>query len=522
VTTFSDFLQRAATAGAQRTAVEDDTGTMTYGELDGRASRLAHAIGTLGVERGDRVADVQLNSARAVETIFGLARSGAIRVPINARLVDHEIRYIIEDSEPRVVILGVGYEHLAAPLLAEVGSVRAVLCHQLPAALPTACDDYEAALAAADMSDPGMAVGWDDCCSIRYTGGTTGRPKGVLLTHRSEVLSSFNILLDEVDLTRDDVFLHLQPLSHGGGGFVPPAVLRGATNIVPSAFSADAVLRLIEERGVTVVKLVPTMLLRLLTHPYLARRDLHTLRRVIYGASSMPVEPLRAAVRRFGPIFVQGYAQTEVPMTITCLGPEDHDFDNNPKAARRLSSAGRPVSTVRVKIVDAEGRAVPTGDVGEIAVQSPHQMTCYWRNDAATKESVVDGWVHTGDIGRTDEDGYVYILDRKGDVIITGGYNVYPREVENVLHQHPAVLEAAAFGVEHPDWVESVHAAVVVRAGEAVDADELIRFCSGRLSTYKRPKHIHLLDALPKNAVGKIVRREVRETVTALGKVGSA
>jgi acyl-CoA synthetase (AMP-forming)/AMP-acid ligase II len=521
VTTFSDFLKRAARDDAQRLAVESDDNVVSYGELDERATRLACALRALGVGKGDRVADVQPNSARAVETIFGLARSGAIRVPINARLIDAEVRFIVEDAEPRVVVLGEGHEHLAAELLDQVPSVHAALCHRLPDVVPAGCLDYETALAAADLDLPDTEVGWDDFCTIRYTGGTTGRPKGVLLTHRSEVLSSFNILLDEVALTGDDVFLHLQPLSHGGGGFVPPAVLRGAANIVPSAFSAEGVLQLIEERGVTVVKLVPTMLLRLLTHPDLAHRDLHTLKRVIYGASSMPLEPLRAAVRRFGPIFVQGYAQTEVPMTITCLGPEDHDLDNNPKAAHRLASAGRPVSTVRVKIVDDQGRRLRAGEVGEIAVQSPHQMTCYWRNESATKETIVDGWVHTGDVGRMDEDGYVFILDRKGDVIITGGYNVYPREVEDALHLHPAILEAAAFGVEHADWVESVQAAVVLRPGEHVTAELLMRFCAERLSTYKRPKQIHLLDALPKSSAGKIVRREVRELVAvhSMGRV---
>jgi acyl-CoA synthetase (AMP-forming)/AMP-acid ligase II len=386
-----------------------------------------------------------------------------------------------------------------------------VLCHRPPAPAPDRCHDYEAALASADPARLTPAVGWDDFCSIRYTGGTTGRPKGVLLTHRAEVLSSFNILLDEVALTPDDVFLHLQPLSHGGGGFVPPAVLRGARNIVPGAFGSEDVLRLVEERRVTVIKLVPTMLLRLLSHPDFGRRDLSSLRRVIYGASAMPVEPLRAAVERLGPIFVQGYAQTEVPMTITCLGPDDHDLVNNPRAAHRLASAGRPVSTVRIKIVDDEGRAVPSGTVGEIAVQSPHQMSCYWRDDAATAETIVDGWVHTRDIGRIDADGYLYILDRKGDVIITGGYNVYPREVEDVLHAHPAVAEAAVFGVEHPDWVEAVEAAVVVRPGAGVRAEELVAFCAQRLTAYKRPKRIHLLNALPKSPAGKIVRREVRQ-----------
>jgi long-chain acyl-CoA synthetase len=517
MTTFSDFLERAARDGADRVAVEDDAGIVSYGQLDRRASRLAGALRAFGVRTGDRVADVQSNGARAVETIFGVARSGAIRVPINSRLIDRDIGYIVEDSEPRVVVLGASHQHLAVTLLSQVSSVRAVLCHELPDPVPAGCYAYEAALAASSAEPPGVAVGWEDYCSIRYTGGTTGRPKGVLLTHRSEVLSSFNILLDEVSLTCDDVFLHLQPLSHGGGGFVPPAILRGARNIVPSAFGAGDVLRLIEERCVTVVKLVPTMLLRLLAHSDFERRNLRTLTRVIYGASPMPVEPLRAAVRQLGPIFVQGYAQTEVPMTITCLGPEDHDLDNNPKAAQRLASAGRPVSTVRVKIIDDEGRRLPPGEIGEIAVQSPHQMACYWRNEDATRKTIVDGWVHTGDIGRMDEEGYVFILDRKGDVIITGGYNVYPREVEDVLHQHPAVVEAAAFGVEHPDWVESVHAAVVVRPQPAVTAEELMRFCSQRLSAYQRPKRIHLLSELPKNAVGKTVRREVRELVAVGG-----
>jgi acyl-CoA synthetase (AMP-forming)/AMP-acid ligase II len=510
--TFSDYLERTAVACGERIAVETDDALITYAELDDRASRLANALARLGVGVGDRVADVQPNGARAVETIFGVARSGAVRVPINALLHEREILHIVTDSLPRVVILGAGHGQLAARVLGECPSVQAVLCQESDDA-QAGSDDYETALAVAGSSRPRVAVGWDDFCTIRYTGGTTGRPKGVLLTHRSEVLSSFNILLDEVPLTADDVFLHLQPLSHGGGGFVPPAVMRGTRNIVPSAFDPEEVLRLVEERGVTVIKLVPTMLLRLLNHADFGRRDLSSLTHIVYGASSMPIEPLRTAVERLGPIFVQGYAQTEVPMTITCLGPADHDVRTNPKAAQRLASAGRPVSTVRVKIVDEQGRTLPPDSVGEIAVQSPHQMSGYWRNEAATAETVVDGWVHTRDMGRMDSDGYLYILDRKGDVIITGGYNVYPREVEDVLHTHPAVAEATVFGVAHPDWVESVEAAVVLRSGAAASADEINAYCSARLSAYKRPKRIHLLDALPKSSAGKIVRREVRDHV---------
>ena len=517
MTTFSDFLERTARSGGERVAVESDGATLTYAELDERASRLANALTGLGVGVGDRVADVQKNGPRAVETIFAVARCGGIRVPMNARLHDHEVLHIVADSEPTVVVLGSGHEHLAAQIRTRFDGVRAVLCHRLSAPAADRCHDYETALANAGAARPATAVGWDDFCSIRYTGGTTGQPKGVLLTHRSEVLSSFNILLDEVQLSAEDVFLHLQPLSHGGGGFVPPAVMRGARNVVPAEFNAAEVLRTIEEQRVSVMKLVPTMLLRLLSHPDIERRDLGSLRCVIYGASSMPVEPLRAAVERLGPVFVQGYAQTEVPMTITCLGPADHDLLNNPKAEQRLASAGRPVSTVRVKIVDDARRPVPTDTIGEIAVQSPHQMTGYWRNDAATAETLVDGWVHTRDIGRIDADGYLYILDRKGDVIITGGYNVYPREVEDVLHTHPAVAEAAVFGVEHPDWVESVEAAVVVRRGTDITADDLVAFCAPRLTAYKRPKRIHLLDVLPKSSAGKVVRREVRDLVQQPG-----
>lgn len=514
MTTFSDFLERAACAEGDRIAVEAVEGSVSYRSLDQRSTRLACALISLGIRKGDRVADVQSNSARAVETIFGVARSGGIRVPINARLIDREVLFIVEDSEPSIVLLGRGHEHLAKSLLEQVPSIHAVLCHELPCDPPTCCHDYERVLSESSTEPPALDVGWEDFCSIRYTGGTTGRPKGVLLTHRSEVLSSMNILLDECPIERTDVFLHLQPLSHGGGGFVPPSVLRGAVNIVPVSFEAQGVLRLIEERGVTIIKLVPTMLLRLLSHPDIERRDLRSVKRIIYGASSMPVERLRAAVRRLGPIFVQGYAQTEVPMTISCLGPEDHDIDHNPKAEGRLASAGRPFSTVRVAIMDDQGQRLPPSQVGEIIVQSPHQMSQYWRNEAATRETIVDGWVHTGDIGRMDEDGYIFILDRKGDVIITGGYNVYPREVEDVLFQHPSVLEAAAFGVEHPDWVEAVHAAVVVRSDESVTAAELLDFCSQRLSTYKRPKKVHLLDSLPKSSAGKVLRREVRQIVT--------
>lgn len=517
MTTFSDFLERTAQAGGGRLAVAADDTTMTYGDLDERSSRLANALLALGVRTGDRVADIQPNSARAVETIFGLARSGAVRVPVNARLIENDAIAQIADADPVVVILGVGLEHLAAPLLATPlvpgSSLRAVLCHRPPSAPPPGCHNYEQALAAAGSSRPDVQVGWDDVCAIRYTGGTTGRPKGVVLPHRSEVLYAMNILLDTCPIQPDDVFLHLQPLSHGGGGFIPPAVLRGAVNIVESTFDPARVLQLIEERGVTLVKLVPTMLLRLLDHPDLDRRDLSSLRRIVYGASPMPLAPLRRAVERLGPVLAQGYGQTEAPMTITYLGPEDHDLDANPKALHRLASAGRPVTSVRIRIEDPDGNALGPDELGEIVVQSPHQMTGYWRNPAATAETLVNGWVRTGDIGRLDADGYLFIVDRKGDVVITGGYNVYPREVEDVLYTHPAVAEAAVFGVPHPDWVEAVTAAVVLRHGSTATAAEIAAYCAERLTAYKRPKTVRVLDALPRSSAGKIVRREVRQRV---------
>lgn len=518
---FPRWLFETAMRRPERLCFSDGKGEdYTYAEMAECVQGLGAFLQSCGVTPGDRVADVQRNDAFHFATIFALPLIGAVRVPINWRSDARAIEHILEDTDPAVVI------HSSDPQVAAVvegassgRGFSTIVTDQGGSGGASGVGTLDGRASLRSMMDHGRAVpasvDWDELLSIRYTGGTTGLPKGVLLPSRAELISSLHIVSQSCVMAEfDEVFMHLQPLSHGGGAFVPPAVLRGATNIAPVSFDPDEVVATIMAANVTIVKLVPTMLLRLLSVPQFSAEFCPSVRRIVYGASPMPPEAIRACVARFGPKFVQGYGQTEVPTTISFLPEADHDLDGNPKAARRIESAGTPFATVQVAIlVDSGEMSRRPNEVGEILVRSPHQMVGYNNLEEATREKFHDGWIRTGDVGYLDDDGYIYIVDRKSDMIVTGGWNVYPTEVENVVAKHPSVAEVCVFGAPDPDWVEAVHAAVVLRPGEAVEAHELMEFCRQDLSNYKVPKSIQFVASFPLSPAGKVLRRAVREMV---------
>lgn len=347
---------------------------------------------------------------------------------------------------------------------------------------------------------------------IFYTGGTTGQAKGVVVTWQSDLSVTRNLLLDMIpDLHSKDVFLGLQPLYHATGTFIMPCWLRGATHVVVEDFDAPKAFSAIEQERVTIIKTVPTVLVRLMASPEIKQRDFRSVRTLIYGASPMPVEKLKEAIQIFGPIFIQNYGQSEAPMTICLLKKEDHVIEGSPERVARLASIGRPYTMVKVKVADEKGQEVPSGELGEILVQGDHIMQGYWKNPEATQETLKDGWIHTRDIGRMDDRGYIFLVDRKSEMIITGGLNVYPQEVEQVLYQHPAVLEAAVFSVPDEKWGETIKAVVVLKPGMKATEEELIEFCKVRLASYKKPSSIDFYPELPKSDTGKILRRALRD-----------
>jgi acyl-CoA synthetase (AMP-forming)/AMP-acid ligase II len=354
----------------------------------------------------------------------------------------------------------------------------------------------------------------DDLCWLLYTSGTTGLPKGAMLTHRNIMAAVVNAMTAWEGFP-DDVNLYTFPLFHVAGYVMPMYHLRNQPTVILRAFDPQALLENIQEHRITSTSMAPTMLAMLLEDPNTDRYDLSTLKRIGYGASSMPAEVLRKARTKWPQVgFSTGFGMTELSGNVMYMGKTDH-VRGAEQGLELLRSVGQQMPLSRVRVVDEDERDCPPGVPGELIVKGDQVLKGYWRNPEATEKSFVDGWFHTGDVGRWDEDGYLYIVDRKKDMILTGGENVYPREVEEVLYEHPAVVEAAVVGAPDPKWGEKVVAVIAVREGHAVDEDELIAFTRERIASYKKPKHVVFIDVLPKNASGKVLKRELRDAIAS-------
>jgi acyl-CoA synthetase (AMP-forming)/AMP-acid ligase II len=496
------LLTRSAAAYGCKIAVRHGAERLTYAELSDRASRFGSRLRALGLAPGDRVALWMKNSPEYAVALFGAFRAGLVAVPVNARLHPSELDYILAHCGARALVLGADQPGpiAAAPgltvVVAERGGTGA---------------NFEELLAFGDPHAPDMDVDLDDVAWLFYTSGTTGRPKGAMLSHRNLLRTTVSCLAEVCSFRPEDVVLHLAPLSHGSGLYLIPALARGAENVIfaHTRFDANEALATIERERVTVIPFVaPTMVVMLVATPPGA--DVDSLRTMIYGGGPMHLEHVRAALERFGTVLVQLYGQGEAPMTISTLRADDHLLGDE-----ALTSAGLPRTDVEVKIVDVDDLELPVGEAGEVAVRGDVVMRGYWADAAATAETLRGGWLHTGDIGRFGPDGRLYLLDRKGDVIITGGTNVYPREVEDVLLLHPSVLEAVACGVPDPIWGERVAAAVVTVPGSRPTAAEIAEHCRAHIAGFKKPTRIAFLDELPKNAYGKVLRREMRDHLAA-------
>ena len=352
----------------------------------------------------------------------------------------------------------------------------------------------------------------DDVAWVFYTSGTTGRPKGAMLTHRNLLSMTLAYYADYGPLGPTDTILHAAPLSHGSGLYALPNMAKGAAHVIleSKSFDPEMVFKAIEECKVTNMFAAPTMVNLLVQSPAVDRYDFSSLKKLIYGGGPMHAEDLKEARRKLGPCLVQLYGMGETPMTITYLPSEDHVVEGSPQKVKRLAAAGIPHTGVEVKVFDPDDREVPCGKLGEVVTRSDVVMKGYWRDPKATAETLQGGWLHTGDMGYVDEQGYLFLMDRSKDMIISGGENIYPREIEEVILQHPAVREVAVIGVPDPKWGEAVKAVVSMIPGESVTQDELIIFCKDRMASYKKPKSVDFVDELPKNNYGKIVKRDLR------------
>lgn len=508
--TQKELIKNSAKYFANKPAVVYQGQSLTFSEVNERANRLANALAGLGLRPGARVATLTRNCLEYIEIAFGLIKGSFPQVTLNPRLTTDDLLFQINDAEAEAVILQHHYAELINPVRDQLGRVKHFICFD-----GTEPDmlDYGRLLSSASPREPEIELNLDDLGELRYTSGTTGNPKGIMLPYRSWLAVTRNLLLDQLpDITSADKFLALQPLYHGAGWRILAVWVRGATHYITPRFDPEIAFDLIEKEKISVIKTVPTVLLRLLDSPDIKKRDLSSVRTILYGASPMPVEKLKQGLAIFGPVFVQGYGQTEAPVTICVLRKEDHVIDDDPDKIKRLASIGRPYTMVEVKVADEKGTEVASGEMGEIMVRGDHIMMGYLNRPEDTAERIRDGWIYTNDLATTDEEGYIYLTGgRKSDMIISGGLNVFPVEVEQVLYQHPAVAEVAVIGVPHPEWGEAVKACVVLRAGQSVNEEELIDFCRGRLAGYKKPRSIDFLTELPKNAAGKILHRELRE-----------
>ncbi|SLN71062.1 AMP-binding protein [Oceanibacterium hippocampi] len=503
------LIQNSVARFADRPAMEDGRTVRSYAQLDERVNRLGTGLLGLGLALGTRIASLQFNSIETLEIELLASRFGFVRTLLNARNEASDFEYALNHCGARALFFSDRFTPVVEQLRERLTSVQVYVCI---GDAPSWAVSYEDLIASAKNAPPAYEVGEDDWHSIYYTSGTTGRPKGVVLSQRNWLVLIRNHLVGPFhSASQDDVVLHAAPMSHASGALALSHFLRGARQIALPKFSAPEVLETIERQRVTTTFLAPTMIHLLLQHEDHGKTDKSSLKTVVYGGAPMIVEHLRQVLAEWGPVLLQGYGQWEAPQLFTYLDQQQHAEALDSGQIHRLGSAGMPISFCGVGIMDDEGRLLPPGSDGEVVTCGDHLMVGYLDNEAATSEIRHGKWQRTGDIGHMDADGFLYLTDRKKDVIITGGSNVYPREIEEVIHTHPEVLEAIAIGIPDDKWGERVHALVVSRSGDDFDVDSFISWCGEKLSPDRRPRSVERLPELPKTAYGKIMRRELRE-----------
>ena len=477
----------------------------SFGELDARASRIANGLIALGAKPHSRIGYIGMNSDRYFETVYGCFKANAVLVGVNWRLAPPEVSYVLNDAGAEIVFVGAEFAGMVEAIRGELKSVRHIIALDGPHGDWPVFDAWRDGQSSAD---PNLPVAPDDDAIQLYTSGTTGHPKGVQLTNANYL--AFMATAQEAgwaNYEAGEVCLVAMPNFHVAGlNMGVLTVAAGAKAIIMKQVDPVKVLDAVEAYGIENMFLVPAVIQFLIAVPDIRSRKLSTLKRIFYGASPISDEVLLKAKELLGAGFTQLYGLTETVGGGTFLAPEDHD-----PARGRLRSCGRPYPKFEVKVVDGAGRTLPVGEVGEILIKSPCVMKGYWNKPDATAKAIVDGWFYTGDAGYFDADGYLYIHDRVKDMIVSGAENVYPAEVENALMSHPAIADAAVIGVPDDKWGEAVKAIVVLKPGVEASAEDIIAFCKTRIASYKTPKSIDFIAALPRNPSGKILRRELRD-----------
>ena len=476
----------------------------TWAQFASRVAQIAGGLRTrFGLIDGDRVAIVMANSPEYLEAKYGAWHAGLVAVPVNSRLHRDEIGYILAHSGTSVVITDEDHFEDVESLTDSVKSLRSVVL--------APSEDWEGLQRVAPMQIQEREP--TDPAWLFYTSGTTGRPKGATLTFRNLLMMSLSYFADIDELSNSDSVLHLAPLSHGSGLYGLPHVARGAVSVIPnsSGVNAEEIAKIIKRWAGVSFFAAPTMVNRLTAEPAIVNSDLSNLKTIIYGGAPMYLADLKKALQVFGPRLAQIYGQGETPMTIAGLSKKDHANVGHPRWHDRIQSVGLARTDVEVRIVDENDVQLPQGEIGEVVVRGDVVMSGYWNQPEATAETLRGGWLHTGDLGNFDEEGFLTLRDRSKDLIISGGMNIYPREVEEVLLSHPNVRAAAVVGKPDSEWGESVVAFIVAEKRDHPSTEELDELCLERIARYKRPKEYRFLDSLPTNNYGKVVKRELRE-----------
>ncbi|HXM41079.1 MAG TPA: long-chain-fatty-acid--CoA ligase [Bryobacteraceae bacterium] len=503
-------LRRAVHLHPDAIAVCDGDRSITFARFADRAARIAAVLRDLGVQPGDRVAVLMLNSPRYFELYHAVPLAGAVIVPINIRWNPAEIVFGLSDSGARVLVVDDYFARVAPALSGALPELRYLFAAN--AACPAGMADCEALMtAAAPAALYGALPDENGVVALFYTSGSTGGPKGVMLTHKNLYANAMHGMV-ALAVNKDWVWLHAAPMFHvADATVVYSLVMEGGRSCFMPAFDPEACLKAIERYRVTHTFVVPTMLNAMVNHPAFDRYDTSSLRMLIYGASPMPLDLLRRALEKLGCPFAQGYGLSEASPTLTYLGYEDHTLENSDRQFAPVKSAGRPVMGVEVRVVDAMDRELAPGEVGEVVARGDNIMKGYWNQPAISADTMRGGWLHTGDMGTFDARGYLYILDRKKDMIKPGGENVYSPEVESTIASHPEVLEVAVIGLPDEKWGEAIKAAVVRRPGGALTEAELIDYCRERMAHFKCPTSVDFMDTLPKGGTGKVQKTVLRD-----------
>jgi long-chain acyl-CoA synthetase len=507
VINIATLIDRAGTWYGDAQAVLDERGALTFAQVVTRSSRLANSLRHLNPQSGSRVALLLHNRAEFVECDFGIAKAGKVRVPINPRLVHDERKHILNNSDADILVAD-------ASLVPEILATR----FDLPALKHVivldehvrGTIDYESMLSSASPVRPEVVLSLDDPNFILYTSGTTGKSKGATVSTRGRLCATSNMWIHEIEAAPGDAMVHIGSMSHGSGSKVLAYFAKGARNIAVSRFDPEEFLTLVERERATATFMVPTMITMLLEAVGARDANLTSLKTVSYGGAPIAPERLKEAIARFGNVFVQVYGSCEAPHPVLVLDKQAHAVPADKE--NRLSAIGREVVSAEVRIVHEDGTDAKVGEPGEMWIRGSNVMTGYWDNQDATREAFVGEWYKTGDIAYRDSEGFCYMAGRARDLIITGGLNVYPAEVEAALHKHPAVLDAAVIGIPDSRWGEAVTAFIVLRRGVTVNAVELIDHCRPYLAGYKKPKNVFFVDQLPKGSTGKVLKRELRDS----------